>query len=72
MIKIRLARGTRTGEPFYRIVAIDERKAVRGENLEILGTWNPREKTKKVNKKQIEAWVKKGAKISPAVQELMK
>ncbi|CAN5324799.1 30S ribosomal protein S16 [soil metagenome] len=71
MIKIRLSRGTRKGEPFYRIVATDERKAVRGANLEILGFWNPREKAKKVDKKGIEAWVAKGAQISPAVQKLM-
>jgi small subunit ribosomal protein S16 len=70
MVKIRLSRGTRKGEPFYRIVAIDGRQAVRGAFLEILGYWNPREKNKKVDTKGIEAWVKKGAKVSPAVAKL--
>lgn len=72
MIKIRLARGLRKKEPFYRIVAIDERKKVRGLFLEILGFVNPRENTKQVDKKGIEAWVKKGARITPAVSKLLK
>jgi small subunit ribosomal protein S16 len=72
MVKVRLARGRRKGEPFYRIVAIDERQAVRGAFLQILGFVNPREKTKRIDKKGIEEWAKKGAQISPAVQNLLK
>ena len=71
MVKIRLTRGTRKGNPFYRIVAIDGTKAVRGSFLEILGYWNPREKNKKVDKKGIEAWITKGARVSSAVKALM-
>lgn len=71
MVKIRLARWGRKNDPFYRIVAIDERKKVTGIPLAILGFWNPRENKKEVNKKEIEAWVTKGALVSPAVEKLM-
>lgn len=71
MVKIRLARGTRRGEPFYRVVAIDGRKAATHAYLEDLGFWNKRENVKKIDKKGILAWVKKGAQVSPAVSELI-
>jgi len=71
MVKIRLARLGRKKDPFYRIVAIDENKSVTGAPLAILGTWNPREKKVNLREDEIEAWVEKGAKISPAVKKLM-
>lgn len=72
MVTIRLSRGRRKGEPFYKVVAVDGKKAIRSAALEVLGFWNPRENSKKIDKKGIEAWVKKGAKISPAVSDLLK
>ena len=71
MVKIRLARWGRANDPFYRIVAIDGTKKVTGIPLSILGFWNPRENKKEVNKKEIQEWVKKGAKISPGVEKLL-
>ncbi len=71
MIKIRLARYGHVNDPFYRVVAIDERKKTTGEALEILGYWNPREQNKSLKVKEINAWVKKGAQISPAIKKLM-
>ncbi len=71
MVKIRLARGDRKKEQFYRIVAIDGTKSVRSAYLAILGYWNKREDIKKVDKKGIADWVSKGAKVSPAVQKLI-
>lgn len=70
MIKIRLARLGRKKDPFYRIVAIDETKKVTGIPLATLGTWNPREKRNDIDKKGIDAWTKKGAKMSEAVKKL--
>jgi len=70
MVKIRLARVGRKKDPFYRIVAIDERKSVAGAFLAILGTWNPREKKVELKKDEIKKWVAKGAQISPAVKKL--
>jgi len=70
MVIIRLARHGRKNDPFYRIVAIDKAKKVVAAPLANLGFWNPREKKKEINKKGVEEWVKKGAKISPAVKKL--
>ncbi len=71
MVKIKLARWGRKKDPFYRIVAIDERKKTTGKALAILGYWNPREKDQKIDTKGIKEWVKKGAHITPAVQAIM-
>jgi small subunit ribosomal protein S16 len=71
MVKIRLARHGKRNDPFYRIVAIDSQKKREGKNIEILGFWHPRENNKKINKKALEAWIKKGAQISPSVQNLL-
>ncbi len=71
MVKIRLARFGKRNDPFYRIVAIDERSKLTGKHLEIVGFWHPKSKLKKVEEKKIEAWVKKGAQVSPSVQKLM-
>lgn len=71
MIRIRLRRQGKRNDPFYRIVAIEKSKKGTGEALEILGYWHPASKDKKIDKKKIEAWVKKGAKVSNAVKELL-
>src|SRR2546430_1753752 len=40
-VKIRLMRIGATRRPFYRVVAVDERKKRTGSYLELLGTYNP-------------------------------
>ena len=42
MVKIRLRRAGAKKRPFYRIVAIDERRQRDGRPLEFLGTYDPR------------------------------
>lgn len=71
MLKIRLARTGVRHKPFYRIVAIDERKKLATAPLEILGTWQPSVEALSIDKPKVEAWVKKGAKLSEAVKSLM-
>lgn len=71
MLKIRLSRRGAKNAPFYRIVAIDEQKKREGKEAEILGWWNPKKDTKKVDKIKIENWVKKGAIVSEAVKKLI-
>ena len=72
MVKIRLSRSGVRNNPFYRIVAIDERKGPKGKFLDIVGYWHPAKKTLKVDKKILEKWTKVGAKISPAVEKILK
>lgn len=54
------------GRPFYRVVAVDERKKRTGGYLELLGTYNPLTEPKEIRLQQdkIDAWVKKGAVMS--------
>lgn len=65
-VKIRLMRIGTKKRPFYRVVAIDERKKRTGEYLELLGTYNPLTEPKeiKLDQAKIDAWMKKGAQPS--------
>ena len=65
-VKVRLMRIGAKGRPFYRVVAVDERKKRTGSYLELLGTYNPLTEPKEINLKQdrINAWVKNGAQLS--------
>jgi small subunit ribosomal protein S16 len=71
MVAIRLARFGRKKGAFYRVIAVDSTKKTIGENLGVLGYWNPAKKELKVDKEKIKAWVAKGAQISPAVKKLI-
>ncbi|MCL4367040.1 30S ribosomal protein S16 [Patescibacteria group bacterium] len=62
-VKIRLMRIGNKKRPFYRVVAVDERKKRGGEYIEALGTYNPLTKPKEINIHQdrLDAWKKQGA-----------
>ncbi|EKD90608.1 MAG: hypothetical protein ACD_30C00112G0049 [uncultured bacterium] len=66
MLKIRLMRIGTNKRPFYRVVAVDERKKRTGGYLELLGTYNPLTEPKeiKLDQPKIDAWLKKGAQPS--------
>ena len=70
MIKIRLDRRGAKKAPFYKIVAVEESRKRGGKALDIIGYWNPQTNDKKIDKKKLEEWVKKGAQITKAVKEL--
>jgi len=74
MVKIRLTRGGAKKRPFYRIVAIDERKARDSRPLEFLGSYDPKANPEKLvlRREAVEAWVAKGAQLSPTVKSLMR
>jgi small subunit ribosomal protein S16 len=71
MIKIRLSRSGVRNNPFYRIVAIEDKKGPKGQFLDIVGYWHPSKKTLKVDKKILDKWIRVGAKISPAVEKIL-
>lgn len=60
--------------PFYRVVAVDERKKRTGAYLENLGTYNPLTNPKeiKLNQGQIDKWVKNGAQMSEGFLRIIK
>lgn len=72
MVKIRLSRSGVRNNPCYRIVAIEDKKGPKGKFLDIVGNWHPAKKSLKINKEILAKWVKVGAKISPAVEKLLK
>jgi small subunit ribosomal protein S16 len=74
MVKIRLTRAGARNSPYYRIVAIDERRPRDGRPLEFLGTFDPRVNPEKLSLRTdaVEGWVKKGAQLSPTVKSLMR
>jgi small subunit ribosomal protein S16 len=61
-------------KPFYRIVVSDRRFPRDGRYIEQVGTYDPRAKTSgvKLNREKIDAWIKKGAKPSQTVSELIR
>jgi small subunit ribosomal protein S16 len=74
MVKIRLTRQGAKKRPFYRIIAIDERRKRDGRPLEFLGTYDPKSEPEKVvlRSEAIDAWVQKGAQLSPTVKSLLR
>jgi small subunit ribosomal protein S16 len=72
-VRLRLSRVGRKGLPFYRIVAIDSRKARDGEALDILGTYNALNgEILNLNINKIDSWVKKGAQMLDNVKRIYK
>lgn len=74
MVKIRLQRGGAKRRPFYRIVAIDERRQRDGRALAFLGTYDPMKDKEGIQIKtaELDAWLARGAQISPTVRSLVK
>lgn len=74
MVKIRLQRGGAKKRPYYRVVAIDERRQRDGRALEFLGTYDPNHDPARLdlNVAGIAAWVEKGAVVSDTVRSLVK
>ena len=74
MVKIRLTRAGAKKRPYYRIIAIDERKRRDGRPLELLGIYDPGRSDSPLDIKldAIDAWVAKGAQLSGTVASLVK
>jgi len=71
MVKIRLARAGKKNDPIYKIVVIDEKKKNTGKPLAVLGFWHPRKEEKRIDKKEITNWIKKGAQLTPGVKKIL-
>jgi small subunit ribosomal protein S16 len=74
MVKIRLRRAGAKKRPFYRIVAVDERRPRQGRPLAYLGTFDPCGSPERVRleTERIEAWLARGARPSPVVRSLLR
>jgi small subunit ribosomal protein S16 len=73
-VKIRLARYGAKKKPFYRVVAADSIFPRDGRFIDVLGTYDPRDKEKglKINVEGIRSWVARGAQVSDTVRRIMK
>ena len=71
-VAIRMSRAGKKKAPFYRIVAADKRRARDGKFIDLLGTYDPRTKTLKLDGERYQSWVKKGAQPSGTLAALVR
>jgi small subunit ribosomal protein S16 len=73
MLKIRLQRVGKKHEPVFRVVVCDSKNGVKsGNNLEILGAYDAREKNEtKINGERASYWISKGAQVSGTVHNVL-
>jgi small subunit ribosomal protein S16 len=73
-VTVRLARFGAKKKPFYRVVAADSIFPREGRYLEVLGTYDPRDKEKglKINVEAIRTWQSRGAQLSDTVKRIVK
>mgnify|MGYP005837761581 CR=1 FL=1 len=73
-VKIRLARFGSKKKPFYRIVAADSEAKRDGRFLEVIGTYDPRDKVSGLNLDlaKMQVWAKKGAQFTPTTAKLFR
>jgi small subunit ribosomal protein S16 len=71
MLKIRLKRTGKRGQPHYRIVVSEASKPRDGKTVEEIGYYNPRTKpaTFDVEKERAEYWLSKGAQPTATVAQ---
>jgi len=72
MLKIKLTRTGKKGQPNYRIVIAEARSKRDGKYVEKIGYYNPLAKPKvvKIDKKRYNYWVGKGAQPTETVRKL--
>jgi small subunit ribosomal protein S16 len=72
--RIRLSRHGAKKKPFYRVVVCDQRFPRDGRYIEQVGTYDPNARTGaiKLNQEKVDTWIKRGAKPTQTVSELIK
>jgi small subunit ribosomal protein S16 len=70
MLSIRLGRIGTKNKAFYRLIICEKGRDNYGNNLEVLGTYNPYTKELIIEEEKIKTWMSKGAKLSPTLNNL--
>jgi small subunit ribosomal protein S16 len=72
-VRIRLSRHGAKKKPFYRIVVCDQRFPRDGRYIEQVGTYDPKAAAGaiKLDQEKVAAWIKRGAKPTQTVSELI-
>ena len=73
-VSIRLSRVGKRNAPSFKVVAATTRSKRNGVYLELLGHYNPSTNPiqKNIDMEKYQAWVNKGAIVSPAVEAIIK
>jgi small subunit ribosomal protein S16 len=73
-VRIRLSRHGEKKRPFYRIVVSDSHSPRDGKLIEQVGTYDPKSTSGgiRIDREKIEKWLKRGAKPTQTVSELIK
>ena len=73
MLRIRLTRTGKKGQPSYRIIVVERRSKRDGQSVANLGFYNPltHPATIKVDKRRYADWISKGAQPSDTVRSLV-
>ena len=73
-VRIRMTRMGTKKRPFYRLVAADSEAPRDGKFLDILGYYDPMKDPAdvKIHEDKVNYWVEKGARVSEAVQAILK
>lgn len=72
MLKIRLQRVGRKNDPSFRVVVTDSRRGPKSADyVELLGSYNPRQKTKAFKADRIKHWIDMGAQVSGTMNNLL-
>ena len=71
MIKLRLKKYGRKGQPSYRIVAIESRSKRDGRSIEELGFYNPMTNETHLKFEKISARLKQGAQPTDTVRNIL-
>lgn len=73
-VKLRLTRMGAKKNPFYRIVAIDSRKARDGEYIESIGYYDPTKEPAdvKIDAEKAQKWLANGAQPTDTVRDLLR
>ena len=75
MVRLRLQRLGRRNRPFYRLVAMDQRRRREGPVLENLGTYDPvapaQDKQIVINDERVKHWLSQGAQPSETVRDML-
>ena len=69
-VRIRLTRMGAKKRPTYRIVASDSRRPRDGQYIELIGTYNPKEESVKINEEVALKWLNTGALPTDTVRNL--
>lgn len=72
-VKLRLKRMGKKKQPFYRVVAIEGSNPRDGKNLEVVGTYDPRQDPIlfDIKKDRVQYWLSVGAQPSDTVARLL-